>query len=323
LPLQSPDFRRAADAVRLGFFAALKKHESKLVAIAIQTEDGAEQILGAYQDAVRLGVKIVIGPMTRGAVSALAASALVTIPTLALNVPDGDSALPRRFYWFGLSAEAEARQVAAMAWRDEQKICFVVHPDTGLGRRGAQAFAESFRWLGGRVMQVFAFNPSDNAFPQIRDRLLDFESGCVFLAADADQARLVRPYLSNSLTVYATSLVNAPLARPRDNVDLNGIRFVDMPWLLQPDHPGVMIYPRLEPAGDGDVERFYALGIDAFRIASELQGSPRVPQFDIDGVTGRIRLGRNNQILREPTAAIFRDGVALPRDDTGPRQAGK
>jgi hypothetical protein len=172
-------------------------------------------------------------------------------------------------------------------------------------------------------MQVFAFNPSDNAFPQIRDRLLDFESGCVFLAADADQARLVRPYLSNSLTVYATSLVNAPDARPRDNVDLNGIRFVDMPWLLQPDHPAVMIYPRPEPPGDGDLERFYALGIDAFRIADEFRRSPRAPGLDIDGVTGRIRLGRDNQILREPIAAIFRDGAAQPRDDIAPRQAGR
>ena len=323
LPLQSPDFGRAADAVRRGFFAALKRHESRLVTVTIQTDAGTEQILGSYEAAIRLGAKIVVGPMTRGSVSALAASTLVTVPTLALNVPDGDPALPRRFYWFGLSADAEARQVATMAWRDEQKICFIVHPDTALGRRGAQAFAEAFRGFGGRVMQVFAFNPSDNAFPQIRDRLLEFESGCVFLAADADQARLVRPYLSNSLTVYATSLINAPDATPRDNVDLNGIRFVDMPWLLQPDHPAVMIYPRLEQPGEGDVERFYALGIDAFRIASEFQRSPRVPQLDIDGVTGRIRLGRNNQILREPTAATFRDGIAQPRDDAAPRQAGR
>jgi outer membrane PBP1 activator LpoA protein len=82
-----------------------------------------------------------------------------------------------------------------------------------------------------------------------------------------------------------------------------------MPWLLQPDHPAVAIYPRA-PSSGGDLERFYALGIDAFRIAATLvdgRGNP-----EIDGVTGRIRVSPGGSVIREPVAATFRNGVAVP-----------
>jgi outer membrane PBP1 activator LpoA protein len=319
LPLQSRDFGGAADAVQRGFLAALKTNGDSTIVVAFPTNSDSDQVLTAYSAALSRGAKVVVGPMTRSSVSALAGSALVSVPTLALNSPDGDATLPRNFYWFGLSTDAEARRMAALALREEQKFCFVVLADTPLARRGAQAFGEAYQSQGGKVMQTFSFNPAESSFPQIRDRLANFESGCVFLAADADQARLVRPYLSNALTVYATSLINSPEALPRDNVDLNGIRFVDMPWLLQADHPAVMIYPRANPGPRDMLERFYALGIDAYRIAIELLQAKRVNRLDLDGVTGRIHMGPNNQILREPMLATFKAGVAVPADEIKPQ----
>jgi outer membrane PBP1 activator LpoA protein len=318
LPLPSRDFGPAADAVRRGVLAALKAGGDKLTVRPFPTDANPEHILAAYAAVVAAGARVVVGPMTRSAVSALASSALITVPTLALNTPDGDPPVPRLFYWFGLSTEAEARRMASLVLRDEQKFCFVAFADTPLARRGAQAFGEAYLAQGGKVMQTFSFNPAESAFPQIRDRLANFESGCVFLSADADQARLVRPYLSNSLTVYSTSLINTPDALPRDNIDLNGIRFVDMPWLLQPDHPAVMIYPRNSAVQHDNLERFYALGIDAYRIATELLRTQQVVRLDLDGVTGRIHMGPNNQVLREPMPATFRDGVAVPLDDNTP-----
>jgi len=83
---------------------------------------------------------------------------------------------------------------------------------------------------------------------------------------------------------------------------------------VQPDHPAVMVYPR--PRGlAGELERFYALGIDAFRIAAALlQGSPAL---SLDGVTGRITL-YGNQMAREPVQAVFRNGVGVTPDHDEP-----
>jgi outer membrane PBP1 activator LpoA protein len=135
----------------------------------------------------------------------------------------------------------------------------------------------------------------------------------VFLAIEHDRAVTVRPYLAPALSVYATSQVNAgkgPLAAR----ELNQVRFVDMPWLLQIDHPAVMVYPRGQLAAGADLDRLYALGIDAYRIALELLQSNR--SFPLDGVTGRIRLERGQLFVRELTAAQFIDGKIVVLGDT-------
>jgi hypothetical protein len=65
----------------------------------------------------------------------------------------------------------------------------------------------------------------------------------VFLALDQPEARAVRPYVTGALPVYATSMSIDPRADPVVNVDLQGVRYLDMPWFVQPDHPAVMVYP--------------------------------------------------------------------------------
>jgi outer membrane PBP1 activator LpoA protein len=88
------------------------------------------------------------------------------------------------------------------------------------------------------------------------------------------------------------------------------VRFADMPWIVQPEDPAMARFPR--PQGlDGDLVRFYALGIDAYRIAERLVDGGRA--FDFAGVTGRIAVQGGGVVERRPVAATFRDGrgVAL------------
>ncbi|MGW8183007.1 MAG: penicillin-binding protein activator, partial [Burkholderiales bacterium] len=99
--------------------------------------------------------------------------------------------------------------------------------------------------------------------------------------------------------------------------DLAGVRFLDMPWLLQPQHPAVMIYPRPPYREAADRERLYALGIDAFRVASALLAGNAT--MEIDGVTGRIKLAPDQQFARNLTAAQFNQGMVTITD---PQAAG-
>jgi hypothetical protein len=98
------------------------------------------------------------------------------------------------------------------------------------------------------------------------------------------------------------------------DVELNGVRFVDMPWLLQPDHPAVMVYARPDVSQPiaGDSERLYAFGIDAYRIAADLAHESRILHEPLDGVTGRIVMTRDRHFVRELTPAQFADGRPLP-----------
>lgn len=316
LPLASRDFARPAEAVKQGFMAAHKYSGEKLTVGIFATDASSENILAGYDKAARLGARLIIGPMTRSGVSALAASKLVSVPTIGLNQPDDKTALPPQFYTFGLALEAEAQLVARSAFADYFRSAILVSAKSPLAQRSRAAFAETWARLGGVIAESYEFDARTD-LSALRQTLADAQADLIFLAADTEQARAVRPFLNNNIAVFATSQVNPGRSDPLANVDLNGIRFVEMPWLVQPDHPAVMVYPR--PRGmTTELERFYALGIDAFRIAATLLDAPR--RLSLDGVTGRLTL-YGNVVAREPVQAVFRNGVGVTFDHEPPGES--
>ena len=79
-----------------------------------------------------------------------------------------------------------------------------------------------------------------------------------------------------------------------------------------------MVYSRMESLGP-DLRRFYALGIDACRIAELIVGGRN--RIDIDGVTGHLNVNIGIEdsaaasaraVMREPLLAGFRDASMLP-----------
>ena len=307
LPLNAPEFSRAAEAVRLGCQAALNHLEKRQTMQVVRTDAQASSIISEYEAAVQRGAAVIVGPLTRSGVTALAAAGHITVVTLALNVADGDSPLPPHLYTFGLSAESEARAVARTAFGRGLHEGVVVEASTLFAKRVARAFADEWLSLGGRISDVREFGPRGDLV-DMRRGLADSQAQLIFLAAEADQARTVRPYLNNQIQVYATSQINDGKNDPLVNGDLNGIRFVDMPWLVQPDHAAVMVYPRPEGLPT-ELQRFYALGIDACRIAGQLLSGQQT--INLDGVTGRISYRGGSSLQREPVQAVFRDGVGV------------
>jgi outer membrane PBP1 activator LpoA protein len=307
LPLNAPEFSRAAEAVRLGCQAALAFLDKRQPLQVLRTDAQASSIIAEYEAAVQRGAAVMVGPLTRSGVTALATAGHITVVTLALNVADGDSPLPPRLYTFGLSAESEARTVARTAFARGLREGVVVEASTLLAKRVARAFADEWFSLGGKISDVREFGPRGDLV-DMRRGLADSQAQLIFLAAEADQARTVRPYLNNQIPVFATSQINDGKNDPLVNGDLNGIRFVDMPWLVQPDHAAVMIYPRLEGLST-ELQRFYALGIDSCRIAGQLLGGQQT--INLDGVTGKIAYRGGSSLQREPVQAVFRDGVGV------------
>jgi len=312
LPLASADFARPAEALKLGFMAAHGHSRESLSISVIATDASGASILSGYERAVKLGARLVIGPMTRSGVSALAASGMIGVPTIALNLPEDKTALPPRFYTFGLALEAEAQLVAEWAYAEHFKSAILVSAKSPLALRSRDAFADTWKRLGGNIKAAYEFGPQTDLLA-LREVLSTAAVDMIFLAADTEQARAVRPFLNNHIDVFATSQINSARADAIANVDLNGIRFVEMPWLTQPDHPAVMVYPRAEGIA-ADLERFYALGIDAYRVAIALIDGPR--RLSLDGVTGRLTLN-GSQVAREPVQAVFRNGtgISLDRDE--------
>ena len=231
--------------MKQGFIAAAKVAGGNAPPVRIYAvNEDTLNVLTVYEQAVESGAQLVVGPLTRNGVAALAASNLVTVPTLALNALEPRSPQPARLYVFGLGVEFETRQIAQFAFDEGRRNAFVIADESALGKRMHQAFIEEFARIGGAVVAEFAYAADAASLNRLRSASNLGVADMAFLALDyARASRTVRPYLGNSLALYATSQVNAgkgPLAAR----ELNLVRFVDMPWLLQTDHPAVMVYPR-------------------------------------------------------------------------------
>ncbi len=311
LPLKSEVFGTAAEAVRQGFQAAAELEMRLPGGLPVRVYscfDESKDIAALYRQAIAGGARAVVGPLTRNGASALAAEQQgITVPTLALNVVEGPPA--GQLYFFGMAVEAEARQAAQLAKRQGLHQAIVIATRAQLAQRLQFAFEEEWQRSGGAILEEIEFDNDPAVFADIADR----PDTAVFLATDAEKAHLIRPYLPNKLPIYATSQIFTGNGNTLTNYDLNGIRFVDMPWLLQADHPAVMIYPRSIPPLSADHERLYALGIDAFRLIQLLLDNKVDDALSLDGVSGRIELeGRIFQRMAVP--ALFTQGQAQLRN---------
>ena len=305
LPTGSKLFGRHAVAVRDGFRTAAKTQGQSLLPVReyVVTE-GVANVLEGYRTAVAAGAQVVVGPLTRDAVTALAFGEPVPVPTLGLNVADNVGRAPPNLYMLSLQVEPEARQAAQLAWNDGRRTVITVTGDGPVQRRKQAAFAAEFERLGGSVAGEFdvAADPDWLQEITLAAEIVD----AAFLALTFSEARNVRAYLGPG-PVYATSSANIGDAGPIVGYDFSNVSFVDMPWLLEPNHAAVMIYPRPSPPMAIEFERLYALGIDAWRIAQLLLTGLR--DIRLDGVTGLLTLGNNGQFERELVAARYVGGA--------------
>ena len=345
LPLKStsPSLAQYAEVVQQGFLTAANNQVRDFPIRVYSCADESRDVIENYRQAIANGAVAVAGPLTRQGVTVLAGYSGVLVPTLALNTTD-QKPESGKLYFFGLIPETEARQIAQIAYAANLRDATIISSGTLLSKRLSIAFADEWKKLGGNLTAEVLFKNGDDTnvltnlptAPWLVEpaappsMTVVSESGEVhtappkrlgpppiapgnlaFLAADNKQARLIRPYLNPGLPVYATSQLFNMNANALTNYDLNDIHFVDMPWLLQPDHPAVMIYPRPSTPLDTDKERLFAFGIDAYRLLHTLLSNRLGSALPLDGVTGRIRISENNQFLREAAPALFKYGRGL------------
>jgi outer membrane PBP1 activator LpoA protein len=332
LPTQSETLHQAAEVVRAGFEAAYEREPIGIDISIVETGDAPQDVVSGYTVASAES-DIVVGPLTRSGVSAVAQSGAVAKPTIALATPetpeDAEIVLPPQMLVMGLSVEGEARQVADWAWTQHPGSKVVVlSTSVGWQRRAAKAFGAEWQQRGGEVQPV-ELNAnggflSGRELLQLKKEMEQGGPAFLFAALDARQARQVRAIMGTAFPLYGTSQLNPFTLSDRgvaeQVVDMDGIRLVDIPWQLQPDHPAVMAYPKLVidavETPNPTLERLYALGIDAYRVAHEIAEGRS--DFVLDGVTGRlvVRFDQSGaHFSRSAPHAVYRDGSVVATVD--------
>jgi outer membrane PBP1 activator LpoA protein len=328
LPTQSDSLRGAAEMVRAGFQAGFDREPDGVDVQLVETGDAPQDVLSGF-NAASVEHDIVVGPLSRTGVTAVAQSGLLQRPTIALNSPDTSGevplVLPPQMLPIGLSIEDEARQVAGWAATQHPRArALVVFTGAAWQRRAARAFEQQWQQLGreSEPVELVSNDGYVNASPLLQFKMQQQDAPTlIFAALDARQARQIRSLMGPEMPLYGTSQLN-PVALPLAGAaeimtDMDGVRLLDIPWQLQPDHPAVMSYPVLPPLPgqmrSADLERLYALGIDAYRIAHEIAMQRR--RFEIDGVTGRLGVSLEDagaRFTRIAEKAIYRNGTVVP-----------
>src|SRR5262245_47008731 len=181
LPLQSPNLGRFADSVRQGVLAAAKSDPSAQLAINVYSTAGdPNTALAAYEQALAQGNRLIIGPLTRDSVAAIAQRIQPGVPVLALNVLDKNLPLPESLYAFSLQVEMEAQQIARMIFADGRRSALTVVDGSLQSRRIQAAFGEEFAQLGGKLTAQFAYSTSMPDLLALRESVNGGQVDCVF-----------------------------------------------------------------------------------------------------------------------------------------------
>jgi outer membrane PBP1 activator LpoA protein len=343
LPLTGP-YASIAKAVQTGFMAAYytddQAHHKPSIRVYDVGESGTD-VWEQYMRAVREGAQLVVGPLDKVGVDALAGRRKLPVPVLSLNYSERPSNPPNNLYEFGLLPEDEARQVAERARLAGYQTALTLAPQGEWGERLLNAFRRRFEELGGLVLDTARYDPNGTDFSApIKDVLgIDLsEQRCaelrtllrrdlqceprrrpdadmLFMAALPRPARLLRPQLrfnyATDLPVYATSHIYTGVEDVRSDRDIDGVIYCDMPWMLKGANPEPQLRARLDslfPSESQDLARLMALGVDAYRIIYYLKRLAARPYARYTGLTGNLYMDDLGRIHRELDWARFVDG---------------
>ena len=144
---------------------------------------------------------------------------------------------------------------------------------------------------------------------QLRRALATHPPDAVLLAIDGEDVALAKSFLPQG-RVYAVSQIADDLSPPMLR-DLEGVRYVEIPWLAEPDSQASAVAPRIR-FDSPLLERLYALGLDALALAQMFAEPVPPDRVELDGATGHVSLTPAGTFARQGRMMVIHDGRTMP-----------
>jgi outer membrane PBP1 activator LpoA protein len=339
---KSGKYAKGAATIMTGIKLAAKNTNNNLQVSYIDSaiHNSATAILAQAQ---LLNADAIIGPLDRDIVSQFAQMPALPLPILALNsTVIGNSNL----YQFSLSNDDEVRDAAHRAYKDGKRSMLALVPKGEQGQLAANIFTDTFSSLGGRVLTTAIYDTNEGNVTsaiagmlqlnqaRIRGlqrkvktahlrsairRMTRKDADGIFLFANKRDAYQIGPSLlyfyADNLPLYSTSKIHSGKVNPTKDIDLNGMMFGDLPWVLLPSSNKNTLARSVRNT-DTRLGRLYAFGIDAFNLAPKLYTLATQPQSTLSGETGVLSISADNMVEKTLSWAKFSDGelVNLPNN---------
>lgn len=349
LPESGP-IASAAAAVKQGIIAAhfSQGGAAQLKFYDVQTDQRTAQsnVVPVYQQAANDGAQVVIGPLDKTSVELLAKHTKLTVPVIALNRTE-DNASYENLVQFGLAPEDDAIAAAHFARQRGYHRALVLGPRSPWGERVTEAFRQQWQQQGGEIVQFTKYNEREHDFSDllmpmlgisnsnernrrlrsILNRSVEFEPrrrqdvDFIFMVATPTKARQLIPQLqfhrAGQLPVIATSHAYTGVENAKEDIDLNNLIIMDIPWMISEEAQTDPAYTGIRRQAQDDFGRFMrlaAMGADAYRLIPELNTLRRSPENSYLGATGVLTVNRQGQVERAVSQATFKNGLiqALP-----------
>ena len=264
-------------------------------------------------------------------------------PTLFLNSRDPGQPKRDNHFFYALSLEDEASQMAELFQQKGYQHPVVISARNNISQRMQQHFASQWQALGHPTPELYQFSAkaelesivsslleTDSSQNRIRSisglvssnikleaephSRLDIDA--IYLLADPVQTRLFKPYVDVSvnqtaprLPVYASSRSFSASLDRNEQRDLNGLTFTEMPWMLG-EQSSVQLreqYQQLFTDQDEILQRLYAMGHDAYQLIARLKQQQHLPALVFSGLTGQLSLDKDGSVVRRLSWASYRN----------------
>ena len=324
-----------------GHYRALAAGETPPALAIVDTGGTPEGFSAAYRRTTADGATVVVGPLLKEELGAFRTGLTASVPTLALNFLDTPAAAIPGVQQFGIDLADEVAELGSDARREQLSRAVILADASPRSRRLADDFSARWQASGGELIDTL-FLGDLNEYRLSLEQTLHLDQShhrseslgrvtglelqteprrradidLIVLLAEPAGARSIRallPFLyAGDIPARATSISYSAGSGREGDLDLESVRFLDMPWFSGSEES----LRNIAVAQRGPVERLMALGVDAQRLQSRLALLGSTSAWGLGGATGELIAGADGRLHRRAVWYVVQGGQAkaeLPR----------
>ncbi|SQA97821.1 Lipoprotein activator of PBP from the outer membrane A [Cedecea neteri] len=139
----------------------------------------------------------------------------------------------------------------------------------------------------------------------------------VYIIATSEEVALIKPMIAmrtgsrGSAQLYASSRSSQGVNGPDYRLEMEGLQFSEIP-MLSGGNPQLMQQALSSVNNDYSLARLYAMGVDAWTLASHFSQIRQVPGYQVNGNTGQLTANQDCVINRKLNWLQFNQGQIVP-----------